>query len=182
MVIRTRALVFVLGLWALLGTPLLAHEDGVIRLSSNEVPAGGELELRGEKLPKNAAIRLQLRGTLETYPLAEVRTNAKGAFDAKLALPIEARAGGYTVIALAPDGDAVARAELTVVAAASASPAMTEHGRHGAMNTDRATTDAPHPTAEMMRVPVSMTGAERVAIIGFLALTLSGGMLLLRGS
>ncbi|MGH7518654.1 MAG: hypothetical protein ACREOC_14505 [Gemmatimonadales bacterium] len=174
----------VLALTVAPGVPALAHEEGVLRLGANEIATGGELALRGEKLPKDATIRLELRGTLETFPLAKVRTNATGTFDARLALPLEARAGGYTVVALAPDGDVVARAELTVAAVAppaASSEEMGEHDAHGAMNTAPGTTDAPHPTAEMMKVPISASVGEWAAIIGFVALSLGAGVVLLRG-
>ncbi len=179
----SRLLVFVLGLLAAPGTPLLAHEEGVIRLRSSEVSAGGELGLRGEKLLKNAALRLELRGTLETFPLGEVRTDAKGVFQARLALPAEARAGSYTVVAVAPDGDVAARAELTVSAAPPTTPAgVAEHEGHGAMQPGALAPNSPHPTADMMKVPVSTTGLELAAIAGIVGVSLAGGLLLLRGA
>ncbi len=188
MTTRTHALYLALGLVAALGFPAAAHEKGVIRLGSKEVPTGGQLELRGEKLPKSTRVRLELRGTLETLPLADVRTNAAGAFEARLALPAEARAGSYSVVALAADGDIVARAELTVVttAPAEATPGappndvVGQKGRH-TMDTAPGATDSHHPTAEMMKLPVSTTWVERAAILGVLMLSLAGGLLLLRG-
>ncbi len=182
---QVRAVVVLTGILALLGAPVLAHEEGVLRLGSNEVGIGGQLEVRGEKLPKSAALRLELRGTLETFPLAEVRTDARGLFEAKLAVPVEARAGSYTVVALAPDGDIAARAELAVVTAGPAvAPAdgMAEHEGHSAMNTSPGATEVPHPTAEIMKLPVHTTGSELAVIVGIITLSVAGGVALLRGA
>lgn len=169
-------------LWLLaLLTPLtasgMAHEKGIIRLASKEVPIGGELGLQGEKLPKSATLRLELRSALETFSLAEVRTNAAGRFQARLTLPADAGAGSYTVVALAPDGDVAARAQMVVLAAAPAH--ATEHG---ATDSTPTRTASPHPTAETMKLAVATTGGERAAILTIIAACLGGGLTLLRGS
>jgi hypothetical protein len=180
-VTQTRTLLLILSLLAAPPTFALAHEKGVLRLGSKEVRTGGELDIRGEKLPKAATVRLELRGTLETFPLSQVRTSAAGRFDAKLALPPEARAGSYTVVAVASDGDIVARTELTVIAAASGA-AMEDMAGHSGANVAPATSAGPRATAEIMRVPVSTTGAEWVTIIGIITLSLVGGLILLRSA
>lgn len=167
----------VLGLLAVSSSPLPAHEEGVIRLRSSEVPAGGRLELRGERLPKASRLRLELRGALETFPLGHVRTDAKGVFSASPALPAGAGSGGYTVVAVAPDGDVAAWAELTVVDAlpGTTATARAEHAGHEAMQP----TASPHPTAGMMNVPVTTTAGELAVVAGIIALSLAGGLLLL---
>ncbi len=164
-------LVCLFSLLTLVTAPEIAHEKGIIRLASNELPVGGELGLRGEKLPKSTTLRLELRGSLETFTLGAVRTSATGRFQARLPLPAEARAGSYTVVALASDGDVAARAALVVIAAAS-TPVM-----------DRGETkESSHPTAEMMNLTVTTTGGERAAILAIIVASLGGGLLLLRGS
>jgi hypothetical protein len=155
----------------LVTAPGIAHEKGIIRLDSKQVPVGGELGLQGEKLPKSATVRLELRGTLETITLSAVRTNAAGKFQAHLPLPSEARAGSYTVVALAGDGDVVARAALVIVAAAP-TEALDR----------RPTTESSHPTAEMMKLAVATTGGERAAILTIIVASFGGGLILLRGS
>ena len=169
----------VLGLLAAFSSPLPAHEEGVIRLRSGEVPAGGRLELRGERLPKATRLRLELRGAVETFPLGHVRTDAEGVFSASPTLPAGAGSGDYTVVAVAPDGDVAARAELTVVVALAGTTATAEaeHAGHQAMQP----TASPHPTAEMMNLPVTTTGGELTVVAGIIALSLAGGLLLLRG-
>ncbi|MGH7710757.1 MAG: hypothetical protein ACREOG_05710 [Gemmatimonadaceae bacterium] len=181
--------IFTLAFLVTISLPALAHEKGTIRLASKAVGVGGELVLRGEKLPKNATLRLQLRGTLETFPLSEVRTNASGIFQARLALPLTARIGSYTVAVLAPDGDVVAQADLNVVAASAPAAQMTpmEHAEmtpkeHATMNTSPQATDMPHASAEMMEVQVSTTGAEWVGILAIILASVGGGAALLLGA
>lgn len=153
----------------------MAHENGAIRLASSKVTTGSELSMRGERFPKNTTLRLELRGALETFRLGEVRTDAKGVFEARLGLPPAARAGSYTLVAVAPDGDKVAQADLAISAAA---PAGMEHnkGGGGASNTASGATSAPHPTAEMMKLPVSTSGLELATIIGVVVLSLGIGL------
>jgi hypothetical protein len=174
----TRLLVWLLGLLSLLTAPGIAHEKGIIRLASKEVPAGGELGIRGEKLPKSATLRLELRGTLETFSLGEVRTNATGRFQARLPLPAQARAGSYTVVAVAADGDVAARATLVIFAAAAPAHAM----GHGPADSPLAMTESPHPTAEMMKLTVATTGPEQAAILAIIVASFGGGLILLRGT
>lgn len=185
-----------LALLVTINAPALAHEKGAIRLASKEVGVGGELVLRGEKLPKSATLRLQLRGTLETFPLSEVRTNAVGVFQARLALPLTARIGSYTVVVLAPDGDVVAQSDLNVVAAplGVAQSPPTQQGEmtpaqhsempkgHAMPNTSPEATDMPHATADMMKVEAVTTGAEWVGILAIIAASLGGGLALLVGA
>jgi hypothetical protein len=167
---------------AAFAAPALAHEKGVIRIVSKEVGVGGELVVRGEKLPKSATLRMQLRGTLETFHLAEVRTDTAGRFQARLALPVEVRAGTYTVVVLAPDGDETARADLVVAAQAAHAMAGTEGMEGHAGMADSAGAPGPHPTAEIMKVPVSTSGAEWAAIAAIVVLSAAGGLALLAGA
>jgi hypothetical protein len=206
-----RASVFALALLATISTSALAHPKGTIRLASNALGVGGELALRGEKLPTNATLRLQLRGTLETFPLAEVRTNATGVFQARLALPMEARTGSYTVVVLAPDGDVVAQAELIVVASAARAGVVAEPERpaehampktapehpaehampktapehpaeHATPNTSPDATDMPHASAEMMQVERTTSPGEWVGILAIIVASVGGGLALLFGA
>jgi hypothetical protein len=172
----TRALL-VLGWVVVLAAPAFAHEKGVIRLGSESIGAGGELEVRGEKLPKNAVVRLELRGTLETFTLGNFRTDAAGAFRDRLTLPAEAGAGAYAVVALAPDGDEVARADLVIV------PALTpvENG-HAGMAHGLGETAGSQATKEMMDLPVATSIMEWVVILGLLALSCAAGLALLGGA
>lgn len=176
-----RRSIFALALLVTISAPAFAHEKGAIYLTSKEIRVGGELVLRGERLPKSATLRLQLRGTLETFPLSEVRTNAAGVFQARLASPQEARMGSYTVVVLASDGEVVAQAPLVVIAAPSVAGEMSPM-EHKMMNTSPEATSMAHPSAEMMPVQVATTGAEWAGIVAILALSVGGGLALLLGA
>lgn len=172
---NTRTFRLVLALLLGVAAPAFAHEKGVIQLASKAVSIRGELGITGAKLPKNAELRLELRGALEQFPLGIVRTDTAGAFTATLAIPDEVGTGSYAVIALAPDGDVAARAELVVTAAAAEAAA----GMAG-MEGMQMPGEAPHATAEMMVVPVT-TGTLEWGVIGaFVLLSFLGGAALLR--
>lgn len=138
----------------------------------------------GEKLSKSTAFRLELRGALETHVLAEVRTDTAGRFEARYTLPAAARAGSYTVVVLASDGDVSARADLMVSAVPTPSPtampdmAGMDHSRMPGM-TD---SSRPHATAEMMDVPVTTNGLEWAAIATIVVLSAAGGLVMLSAS
>jgi len=173
-----RVLLVSFGLLAAYSAPAFAHEKGAIQLASKQVSVGGELSLRGDKLPKNATLRLQLRGTLETFPLADVRTDSLGGFRARFALPVEAKPGTYAVVVLASDGDIVARAELGIVAAPASMGEMSPE-EHAKMNPDTTATNEPHATAENMRVPVRTSPAEWATIFTLIAASSGIGLALL---
>lgn len=148
----------------LAATMALAHEEGVIHLGSKTLAVGGEIEIRGEELPEEAVLRLELQGALETYPLGEIRSDAAGAFRTRLALPAEAGPGSYVVVAIAPDGDEVARADLLVVPAGEGTEGVAV---------------VREPTAEEMELEVSRGPLEWAAILGFVTLCGIGGLALL---
>lgn len=148
---------------------LAAHEEGVIRLSSPSASPGQEIEIRGERLPRSTMLRLELRGALATRALGEIRSDARGAFVMRLALPAVVDPGRYRVVALAPDDDVVARADLVVVA-----EPLPEIVRPGPTRTAQAT-DA------MMELPLRRTAGEWAAIVALVALAALGGAVLLRG-
>ena len=164
-----------LGLLLATAAPALGHETGTIRLAKT-LPAGGELVIRGEKLPKQATLRLQLRGALENFPLGEIRTDSLGGFNARLALPTEARPGTYTVVVLAPDNDIAARAALTITEAA---PGEMSPAEHAMMDSTGGKAAMPHATADMMDVKTATTPGEWVGMLAIIAASLAGGAVLL---
>lgn len=162
--------------------PALAHENGVIALTPKLVGAGGNLSVRGDKLSKSSTLKVQLRGTLETFDLAEVRTDTAGRFQASFALPVEVKAGNYVVVVVASDGDVTARADLVVSAAATpAADAMAGMEGHAGMPMAPGT-PGQHATAEAMEVPVSTSGAEWAAIVVIIGLSAAVGLVLLIGA
>ncbi|MGI9091108.1 MAG: hypothetical protein ACR2GG_08400 [Gemmatimonadaceae bacterium] len=164
-------------------TQAFAHGGGIIRLASNQVAVGGTIALSGEKLEKNANIKLELRGILDNYPVGEVKTDTAGNFKMSIVLPPHVPAGTYTLAAIAADGDVSARANITVgaptggaaggpVAAMSDMPGMGEHG----------TQQMPgmHATDEMMQLQRTTSPGEWAVIWAFIILTAAGGAALLR--
>lgn len=161
-------------LLAVFAAPLWGHEKGAIRLAKKEVAAGGELVIRGEKLPKSNSVILTLVGALATHSLGEVATTATGTFDTKVTLPVGAKPGAYVVIAEAGDGDELARADVVVTAAMAHDMSM-----HMA---DTSSAQSPHPTPAMMELEAARSGVEWTVILTVLALSLGSGAALLVSS
>ncbi len=162
-----------------MAVPAAAHEKGAIHLASDQVPIGGELGLRGEKLPKSADIKLVLRGTLDNYAIGEVRTDTAGKFQARLTLPPHVPAGAYSVVAIAPDGDVTARADLVIAATAPTAAGTAEQGM---AHMGEQEMPGAHATAEMMEVRRTTTTGEWAVIAAAIVLSFVGGAVLLRRS
>lgn len=160
----------------LVAAPALAHENGAIYLASKQVPVGGEFGVRGEKLPWSADLELVLRGALDNYMIGDVRTDTAGKFQARITLPPHIPAGAYSLVALAPDGDATARADLVISAAA---PAAAPAAGQGMAHMGEREMPGPHATAEMMEVQRTMTPGEWIVIAAVIVLSFVGGAILL---
>ncbi len=160
----------------LLVAPAVAHETGVVRLSTKQVEVGAGLSLRGEKMPKTGKVRLELRGALVTLSLGEVKTDSAGVFETNIVVPETAEPGNYKLVVLAADGDVTARADLVIVAATPS----TERKDHGTIVHEKMT--SPEATDAMMPLDVMFTPAE-MSVIGILVLAgLAGGFALLQRS
>ncbi|MBI4545491.1 MAG: hypothetical protein HY703_09870 [Gemmatimonadetes bacterium] len=173
---RSSACFLALGLLAFCGRAGAAHEPGVLHLAAREVGVGGEISVHGQKLPRRTRLRLELRGALATLDLGTVHTDGAGEFTARLPLADSVRPGTYGLLAIAPDGDVSARADLVVLAAAPAG----EHV-HGAQE-DAARGRVPQARAEMMDLPASRSAGEWVVILGIIGLSVGCGVVLLRGA
>lgn len=170
-----RRVVLVTLLLAVFVAPLWGHEKGAIRLAKKEVAAGGELLIRGEKLPKSNSVILSLVGALTTHSLGEVATTPTGTFDTKITLPAGAKPGAYVVIAEAGDGDELARADIVVTPAAA-------HDMSMHMPDSSAAVQPAHPSAAMMKLESARSGVEWTVILTILVLSLGGGAALLVSS
>lgn len=160
--------------------PVSAHETGAIHVASSQVPVGGSIDIRGEKLPKSQTIKLELRGILDNYPVGEVRTDTGGAFKAQLAVPPNAPVAQYTLVAIASDGDVTARTDLTIVAAgvastAASTAASTSMPGMPGMSGEMA-------TAELMHIDRTTTSGQWVVIYLIIGLSLAAGIFLVRSS
>jgi hypothetical protein len=153
--------------------PVAAHETGVVKVGSKQVGAGGEVTVRGEKLPKSATMRLELRGALKAFQLGEIKTDAKGEFETNIVVPETTELGNYKLVVLASDGDVTARADLVILAAAPKPTAVDHAKMHG-------TASEPEATDAMMALPLAFSTIE-VALIGtFVLAAIAGGLALLR--
>ena len=100
----------------------LAHEEAVLKSSRSSVSAATSLDLTGTDFGESEAYKLRLLGALSEYDLREVETDSAGTFSIELAIPADVRPGSYQLVAVASDGDVVARLDLTVLEAASPPP------------------------------------------------------------
>lgn len=160
-----------LALVAVLGSPgpSAAHEEGVIHLATRTATVGQTLEMRGEKFTPNIRLRLELRGPLAMFPLGQVGTDAAGGFRVAPTLPAEARPGLYAIVALAPDGDEIGRAELAIIAP----PLGLDAPGHGPEQ-------AGHPTDAEMDLDVSRGAGGAATIAAFIGLCAIVGVVLFR--
>lgn len=99
--------------------PVAAHEEAVLEASASVMAVDGTLELFGSDFTADEEFRLVLEGALESHELTEVTADSAGRFELDLELPPEVREGRYQIVAIAPDGDEVARLDLNVVAGGS---------------------------------------------------------------
>lgn len=168
-------------LLALSSQAALAHGGGgVMQLASNQVAVGGTLVIAGTKFEKSTDMKLVLRGVLDNYPVGEVRTDSAGKFQLSLVLPPHVPSGAYTLVAIAPDGDVTARADVVLGAAAAATgttgmAGMPGMGTHGVQEMP-----SMHATAEMMAIQHTTTPAEWGVIIVLIVAAFGGGAMLLR--
>lgn len=174
--VRTRLVVPALILTALAGVlevsapgRALAHEEGVIHLDPERAAVGSRITIRGEKFGEEVRLEIRLEGILETRRLAEVVTGEEGTFLLELSLPAGAGSGRYSVVAVAPDGDVVARADLEIVAPSEADgPAgEAEGGPHVATDAD-------------MPIETERGAVEWIVILAFFLACGLGGLGLLR--
>lgn len=162
--------------------PAYPHGGGVLRLATVNVAGGGTVALTGEKLEKNADLALELRGTLDNYPVARVHTDASGKFSTNLTLPPSIPGGAYTLVAIAADGDVAARTNVVIGSPPGGSGAIMPgmRGNEG-MHTEQQVS-GPHATAEMMQLKLTTTPAEWAAIATLILLSAAGGAWLLTRS
>ncbi len=145
----------------------LAHEDAVLKSSRSSVSAAATLDLTGADFNESAAYKLRLLGALSEYDLREVETDSAGTFSIELAIPADVRPGSYQVVAVASDGDVVARLDLTVLEAAS--PATTRDG-----SPEDAGEEAQGARADELRIE-RPRGSMEWGVIG-LVVGLAGGL------
>jgi hypothetical protein len=147
----------------------LAHEEAVLRSSQTSVAAGSSIELSGSDFAGTESYQLRLLGVLDEYDVGRVEADSSGVFSHQLAVPAEVAPGAYQVVAVASDGDVVARLDVTVLAAAAG-------GTTGTMAADHAMGDQAGPAArhDDIQIERDRSGVEW-GMIG-LVIGLAGGI------
>jgi hypothetical protein len=166
-----------LALMTVLTTTAALHPEATLKSAVTAVRAGQSLPVQGEKFTANQKVKLALQGALSTYELREVQAGGEGTFDIQLDVPREVRPGSYRLVALADDGDVVARIDLTVEAAPPAT--ADEHAMHGV---DAGDGEQPVARADELRIERSRSGVEWGAIGLLIGLAGGLGLSLLRRS
>ncbi|MBI3568875.1 MAG: hypothetical protein HY084_11820 [Gemmatimonadetes bacterium] len=162
----------------LAATPLFAHEKGVLTLNTKQAAPGDTLVARGSKLAKGAALRIEIRGALKTFPFGSVHTDAAGKFEMRLPIPADAKPGAYRVVAIASDGDVSAQENLVLrPVQAAAVPSMTRMPDMTTMHVMES-----RATAAPADIRVVTSSRAWTVIIGLIVFALVGGVLLLRGA
>ncbi len=94
-----------------------AHPEAVLESERASANAGGAIALRGSQFGENGTYALQLLGALNEYDLGAAKSDGDGRFALDIAIPGDVRPGAYQVVAIASDGDVIARLDVTLAAA-----------------------------------------------------------------
>lgn len=108
------SLLLAAGVWTAGATPALAHEDAVLEVDRSAVASGDSVVLNGTEFTAGVEYQLRLVGTLDDHDLGKVRTDSTGRFRLAVSVPTDAGTGRYQLVAVAGDGDEVARVEMRV--------------------------------------------------------------------
>jgi hypothetical protein len=90
------------------------HPEATLKAARSSATAGATLAVTGEDFKAHQKVQLVLRGVLGEYRIAAATATEEGTFALPLKMPADARPGRYQLVALADDGDVVARLELTM--------------------------------------------------------------------
>ena len=122
---RSTFVLLVAGLASFAGLGAVPHPEATLKSEVKSVRAGQTWPVRGEKFSAGQAVSLRLQGALDEYALRDVQAANDGTFALTLEIPREVRPGAYRLVAMADDGDAVARLDVTIEAATPVE--MAEH-------------------------------------------------------
>ena len=96
------------------------HPEATLKSPVSSVAAGATMPLQGEMFLADQKVKLALQGAFNEYDLPEMTADAEGKFSTSLEIPSGVRPGAYLLVAIADDGDVVARLEVTVEGSAPA--------------------------------------------------------------
>ncbi len=155
-----------------------AHEDAVLKSSQTSVQAGGSMNLAGSDFLKSEKYRLRLLGALNDYDLREVEADSAGTFSIELSVPAEVAPGSYQIVAIASDGDVVARLDVTVLEAVTGAGG----GAHPAADEEATHMGSPTARFDDIRIERSRSGLEWGAIGLLVGLAAGLGLGMIRRS
>lgn len=136
------------------------HPEAVLESDRTTIDAGGAIPLRGSQFDEDGTYALRLLGTFDDYDLGEATSDGDGRFAMDVAIPGDVRPGAYQVVAVASDGDVLARLDVTVIAGGMAMGAE-EHAAMG--GADMAEMGQPARVDEI-RIERDRSGIEWAAI------------------
>jgi hypothetical protein len=151
-----------------------SHPEATLKAARSVAAAGTALPVTGEHFAANGKVLLALRGALGEYRLAEVTATGEGTLALSLDIPADVRPGRYQLIAVADDGDVVARLELTMEPPAGDSRESAAGGEDAMANRPVAGEHDTMARADDMPIERSRNGMEW-GIIG-LVVGLAGGL------
>lgn len=164
-----------------LPVPAAAHGGGSIKLSARQVQSGATLAVKGEGLPPNSSVRLELRSALKTTSFGRVSADQKGVFTQVVRIPVDAGNGNYTIVAVASDGDVAGRADLTIMGQAPAAiPGMDTMPGTKIHETGGMPNMSSRAMGEYMDVPLTTTRWGWVVISLLVAASAGTGIYLIR--
>lgn len=164
---------------ALVGGPLLAHGKGKLKLESQRLVPGGQVEMTGTEFAKSETFSVLLVGAAGRTTLGKVKADSAGRFAASFALPGDLAPGSYRIAVEASDKDLVASADVQIEAGASLAAAGHTHAE-GEEHGDEGHADEVAPSTERLELDrarsPAVTGSALAGIVAALAL----GVMLLR--
>lgn len=147
-----------------------AHDEAVLESPRSSVPAGGVLELTGKDFTAGESYALRLVGALREYDLREVEPGEEGSFRLELEIPSRVAPGSYQLVAVAGDGDVVARLDLQILEGYPGLSELEGGDGHGPAPAG----DGPRARADDIRIERDRSGLEWGAI--GLLVGLAGGL------
>lgn len=107
-------------------SPFAAHDEAVLESPQSSVSAGSALQLEGRHFEAGESYTLRLLGALREYDLRKMEPDSAGTLSFQLDIPREVVPGGYQLVAVAADGDVVARLDIAVLAPSPVESSRTE--------------------------------------------------------
>ena len=135
--------------------------QAVLEGDRTSVEAGGAIGLRGKEFGKEETYTLHLLGALNEYDLGEAKSDGEGQFELDINIPDGVRPGAYQVVAVASDGDVVARLDV-MISAATHVAASDNADQHTEMADSEM--DEHQATADEIRIERDRNGIEWAAI------------------